>query len=101
MKVILTGSTGFVGREVLSQCLQHPAITSVVALSRRNLPAHEKLQVAIVEDFLTYCDSVREEIKDADACIWYGGRSTKNPSHGTRLTLNSLLQDIGQGSHAR
>ncbi|KAJ6007184.1 hypothetical protein N7522_005535 [Penicillium canescens] len=75
MKVILTGSTGFVGREVLSQCLQHPAITSIVVLSRRNLPAHEKLQVAIVEDFLTYSNSIREEIKDADACIWTLGKA--------------------------
>lgn len=101
MKVILTGSTGFVGREVLSQCLQHPVITSIVALSRRDLPAHEKLQVAIVEDFLTYSDTIREEIKDADACIWYDGRSIENPSYGTRLIVNPLLQDIGQGSHTQ
>ena len=71
MKVILAGSTGFIGHEVLTQCLQNPAITSVVALSRRELPAHEKLRVALVDNFLSYPDSVREEIKGADACIWY------------------------------
>lgn len=71
MRVILTGSTGFIGREVLNQCLQHPAITSVVALSRRELPAHDKLKVTLVDDFISYSDSVHEEIKNADACIWY------------------------------
>jgi nucleoside-diphosphate-sugar epimerase len=70
MKVILTGSTGFIGREVLSQCLQNPAITFVVAISRRDLPAHEKLQVALVEDFLSYPDCIRDQLKNADACIW-------------------------------
>ncbi|KAF5861520.1 hypothetical protein ETB97_012846 [Aspergillus alliaceus] len=38
MKVILTGSTGFIGCEVLKQCLQNPSITSIVAFSRRDLP---------------------------------------------------------------
>lgn len=71
MKVILTGSTGFIGREVLNQCLQHPSITSVVALSRRELPAHDKLKVAIVDNFLSYPNSVAEEIGNAGAGIWY------------------------------
>ena len=71
MKVIIAGATGFVGRELLSQCLQNPAVTSIVALSRRELPAHDKLKVAIMDDFLSYPDSVRKEIKDASACIWY------------------------------
>lgn len=71
MKVILTGSTGFVGHEVLSQCLAHPAITSIVALSRRDLPAHKKLKVALIEDFMIYQESIRDDIRDAEACIWY------------------------------
>ncbi|KAJ5762539.1 uncharacterized protein N7511_005921 [Penicillium nucicola] len=92
MKVILTGSTGFVGGEILSQCQQHPAITSIVALSRRDLPAHEKLQVAIVEDFLKYPDSVREQIKDADACIWTLGKA-RMPDNDTarRVSLDYTL----------
>ncbi|KAJ5516093.1 hypothetical protein N7527_007653 [Penicillium freii] len=75
MKVILTGSTGFVGGEVLSQCLAHPAITSIVALSRRDLPAHKKLKVALIEDFMTYPDSIRDDIRDAEACIWTLGKA--------------------------
>lgn len=75
MKVILTGSTGFVGLEVLKQCLESPSITSVVALSRRELPSsatsNPKLKVTIINDFLSYPDSVLEDIKGAKACIWY------------------------------
>lgn len=76
MKVILLGSTGFIGKQVLSQCLQHPAITSLIALSRRDLPeaaaaaANPKLTVIIIEDFKWYPDSVLERLKGADACIW-------------------------------
>jgi uncharacterized protein YbjT (DUF2867 family) len=75
MKVILTGSTGFVGREVLEQCLNNSSITSVIALSRRELPPsavdHPKLKVAIVKDFLSYPDSLLQDIKGGEACIWY------------------------------
>lgn len=76
MKVIIAGSTGFIGREVLEQCLQNPSITSIIALARRDLPASitstagQKLKVAIIKDFLSYPESVLQDIKGADACIW-------------------------------
>ncbi|RAH41289.1 putative nucleoside-diphosphate-sugar epimerase [Aspergillus brunneoviolaceus CBS 621.78] len=34
MKIILAGTTGLVGQEVLTQCLAHPSITSILVLSR-------------------------------------------------------------------
>jgi uncharacterized protein YbjT (DUF2867 family) len=70
MKVILLGSTGFIGKAVLDQCLKSPAITSLIALSRRDLPAHPKLTVVIIENFKLYPDSVLELLRGADACIW-------------------------------
>jgi uncharacterized protein YbjT (DUF2867 family) len=73
MKVILLGSTGFIGKAVLDHCLKTPAITSIIALSRRDLPeeaADPKLAVVIIKDFKLYPDSVLEELKGADACIW-------------------------------
>lgn len=75
MKVILTGSTGFIGHEVLKQCLENPSITSIVALSRRDLPSsvtsNPKLKVTIINDFLSYSDPILEDIRGAKACIWY------------------------------
>lgn len=73
MKLILLGSTGFIGKEVLNQCLENPAITSLIALSRRNLPgvaANPKLTVVIIEHFKLFFDFVLEQLKGADACIW-------------------------------
>jgi nucleoside-diphosphate-sugar epimerase len=74
MKVILAGSTGFIGREVLTQCLKNPSITSILALSRRELPgtiSDPRLKVVILKDFASYPDSVLQELASADACIWY------------------------------
>jgi uncharacterized protein YbjT (DUF2867 family) len=73
MKVILLGSTGFIGKEVLNQCLKNSAITSLIALSRHDLPeavANPKLVVVIVKDFKLYSNSILEQLKGADACIW-------------------------------
>jgi uncharacterized protein YbjT (DUF2867 family) len=74
MKLILTGSSGFVGRELLSQCLEHPSVTAVIALTRHELTGHEKhdkLKVVLMEDFSSYPETAREAIRGADACIWY------------------------------
>lgn len=39
MKLILTGSTGMIGKEVFSQCIHNQAITSIIVLTRRSLPS--------------------------------------------------------------
>jgi len=74
MKVILTGSTGFIGGGVLNECIHHPKITSIIVLSRRELtgPAagNAKTKVILIKDFLNYADSVLQQIRDADLCIW-------------------------------
>ncbi|RDW57616.1 hypothetical protein BP6252_13698 [Coleophoma cylindrospora] len=82
MKVILFGSTGFIGKAVLDRCLKTPSITSLIALSRRDLPkevAHPKLTVVILKDFKSYPESILELLKDADACIWSIGTYTWDP----------------------
>ena len=74
MKVILTGVTGFIGHETLLQCLASPAITSIVALSRRappdNIPKSPKLSTIIINDFTNYTPEVMKELAGAEACIW-------------------------------
>jgi hypothetical protein len=72
MKLILTGTSGFIGSEVLSQALRHPSITSIVALSRKPIPNSDpNLKVVIVDDFENYSPSVLSELSGAEACIWY------------------------------
>ena len=71
MKIILTGNTGLIGAEVLTQCLADPAITSIFALSRRELPIqHPKLKQIQHSDFTSYPPALLTQLQGADACIW-------------------------------
>ncbi|KAJ8128888.1 hypothetical protein O1611_g4746 [Lasiodiplodia mahajangana] len=77
MKLIIGGSTGFVGAELVQRALSHPAITTVVGISRRETPApaesagtKAKLVSVICDDFEHYPDHVKKELENADACIW-------------------------------
>ena len=80
MKLIVTGATGLVGTEIIRQAVRNPAITSVVALARKPVPAPanagpnadtSKLQSVVLEDWTApYPESVKEHVKGADACIW-------------------------------
>jgi uncharacterized protein YbjT (DUF2867 family) len=80
MKLIVTGSTGFVATELIRQALSDPAITSIMALARRvtTIPQNpgpdadvSKLKSVVCEDFENYPESVKLELTGADACIWY------------------------------
>lgn len=60
-----------VGSAVLQQCISHPEVTSIVALTRRPLEVQDpKLESVIVKDFLTYEDDVVEKMKGSVGCIW-------------------------------
>lgn len=76
MNLIIAGSTGSLGGELIRQSLRIPAVSSVVALGRRPFPVPEgtdaaKLKSVVVEDFGSYSDNVRKEFEGANACIWY------------------------------
>jgi len=75
MKLVLSGCTGFIGGEVLRQCIQFSEITSIIVLSRREVEdpdviGNPKVKVIIVEDFLHYSQDVIQELEGAEACIW-------------------------------
>jgi len=77
MKVILSGATGFIGREVLNQALAHPAITSLVCITRKALPetarSNPKLKAIILTDFLSYTPEILSQLEGAESCIWAMG----------------------------
>ncbi|MCJ1413786.1 hypothetical protein MMC32_000111 [Xylographa parallela] len=95
MKIILTGSTGFIGNEILHQCVNSPDISSIVALSRRELPkdvtSNAKLEVIILKDFTTYSDDVLKRLAGAEACIWALGSATTNPEAGRKANFDTTL----------
>lgn len=77
MKLVIAGSTGFVGTELVRQALAHPAITAVIGLGRRETtvpPGSEanatKLTSVVCEDFDAYSQDVKRELDGANACIW-------------------------------
>lgn len=71
MKIILTGSTGWIGSGVLQRCISHPSITSIVALTRRPIEVKDpKLNNIVHKDFLNYDQDVLDQLKGAEGCIW-------------------------------
>lgn len=79
MKIIVAGSTGLVATEVIRQALSNPAISSIVALARRvtDIPQNvnpdadtSKFKPVVCEDFENYTESLKQELANADACIW-------------------------------
>ncbi|KAJ5605888.1 hypothetical protein N7510_008669 [Penicillium lagena] len=73
MKLVIGGSTGFVATELIRQGIENPAITSIVALGRRENPArlvNPKLKFVVCDNFESYPDSVKKELENADGCIW-------------------------------
>ncbi|KAH7319248.1 hypothetical protein BKA65DRAFT_514095 [Rhexocercosporidium sp. MPI-PUGE-AT-0058] len=92
MKVILTGSTGFIGSEVLSRAIDHPFITSIICITRRALPesifSNPKVKVIILKDFTSYPPEVISQLSGAEACIWaLGVPSTSSQKIEVEYTL--------------
>ncbi|RAL03288.1 putative nucleoside-diphosphate-sugar epimerase [Aspergillus ibericus CBS 121593] len=98
MKLILTGTTGFIGHSILTECLQNPSITSIIALSRRALPAtvtsNPKLTVRIHDDFLTYPDSLLRDLEGAEGCIWALGTNRGDTSTSRRINIEYTMAAI-------
>jgi len=77
MKLIMTGASGFIGHETLSQAISHPDITSIIVLSRKALAiTSPKLTTIIHDDFACYPPSVMSQLEGASACIWVIGAKT-------------------------
>jgi hypothetical protein len=84
MKFILAGTSGFIGQEILSQLLQLPSVSSLIILSRRELPEiaarGSRIKVIVLQNFLSYPGSVIQELVGANACLWALGGSATNPT---------------------
>lgn len=74
MKIIIAGATGFIGREVLTQCRAKSSITSIIVLTRRplseDLSDDPKVVPVLVENFLDYSKDAKEKMQGASAAIW-------------------------------
>jgi nucleoside-diphosphate-sugar epimerase len=93
IKVILTGATGMVGEGVLLECLDNPAVTTVLMVNRKpSGRQHPKLKECIVPDFFNLAN-VTDQLTGYDACFFCAGISSlgmKEPEY-TRITYDTTL----------
>ncbi len=69
MRVLVLGSTGAVGSEVIRQCAADARVTDILAVSRTLLKVEDsKLRVFVLKDFLDYT-SLAREFPSVDACL--------------------------------
>lgn len=93
MKVILTGATGMVGEGVLLECLDNPAVSHVLSVSRRPSGiTHPKLEECLVPDFRDL-SAVESRLTGYDACFYCAGISSVGMSEAdyTSITYNTPL----------
>ncbi|KAK0108612.1 hypothetical protein ONS95_003407 [Cadophora gregata] len=98
MKIILTGSSGFIGSEVLTQAISNPEITSIIALSRKPLPenltSNPKVSVVIIDDFTSYTPDVLKKLEGAEGCIWAIGAKSTNIEVTRKVTVEYTLAAV-------
>ncbi len=75
MKVIITGSTGMVGKGVLLECLESSQIDKVLLVNRSPIDIeHPKLEEILLDNFLDI-SSVKDKLTGLDACFYCMGVS--------------------------
>lgn len=105
MKVIITGSTGMVGKGVLLECLDHPAIEAVLVVNRRTVGmTHPKLREIIHNDFFNW-SPIRDQLAGYDACLFCLGVTSagkkeaeyKHMTYDLTLGLAKVLLNLTPG----
>jgi hypothetical protein len=75
MKVIITGSTGMVGKGVLLECLDDKRVEEVLIVNRSSLKMqHPKLKEVLLQDF-NNPNSIKEQLKGYDVVFYCLGIS--------------------------
>jgi uncharacterized protein YbjT (DUF2867 family) len=105
LKVIITGSTGMVGKGVLLECLERPEIESILLLNRKSVGiTHDKIKEILQKDFNNF-SPLREQFAGYDACYYCMGVSSfrmkekeyNEITYKLTLHLAKLLSDINPG----
>lgn len=96
--VIITGSTGMVGKSVLLECIEHPSIDKILLINRSALKFdHPKVDEVLLADF-SQMHTIKDQLKDYDACFHCMGISSvgKSEEEFTEITfdLTQKLADI-------
>lgn len=90
-KVIITGSSGMVGRGVLLECLESDKISEVLVINRSSIKLqHPKLKEILLKDF-TKVGKIKSELSGYDACFYCMGISSigMNEANYTKITYDT------------
>lgn len=69
-KVIITGTTGMVGKGVLLECMDHPLIESILLVNRSSANIkHPKVKEVLIRDFFNL-SSLEKDLLGYDACFF-------------------------------
>lgn len=101
MKVIITGSSGMVGKSVLMECLKSNDVSEVLLINRSSINIyHSKIKEVIHKDFLDFY-AIREKLKGYNACfhcmgVSSNGISQENYYKLTYKVTNNLANTLYQ-----
>lgn len=98
MNVIITGSTGMVGKAVLLECLESPYIGKVLVINRHSLEMqHPKLEELLLTDFLRV-EAIRDQLSGYDVCFFCMGVSALGMSeeayHKVTYEVTKVFADV-------
>ena len=89
MDVLITGSTGMVGKSVLYQCIKDDRVKNIFLINRLAIELkNEKITELIIEDFLNISE-LKPKINNCDACFHCMGISSfrQNSDYYYRVTF--------------
>ena len=97
-EVLITGSTGMVGKSVLLECIESDKINKITIVNRSSVGVeHKKINEVLLTD-LSQIKTVREDLGTPDACfhcmgVSALGMSEENYTHIT-FTITKQLTDL-------
>jgi hypothetical protein len=91
LNVLITGTTGMVGEGVLQECLNHPAVKTVLLVNRSSTGiTHPKLREIIHADFLDF-SAIESALTNLDACFFCLGVSSVGMKEAPYFQLTHTL----------
>ncbi|KAK3717748.1 hypothetical protein LTR37_005519 [Vermiconidia calcicola] len=102
MKILLVGATGYIGTEILDQCIKHNYIEQIYCLTRRTLErkyaTNRKVTQVIHEDFSQFPDYLLDKLANyrIEGCIWCVGpanmKQYKNKEEAEKVQIHYPIQ---------
>ncbi|CAD5126413.1 unnamed protein product [Dimorphilus gyrociliatus] len=98
MKVVITGSSGLMGKGALLQCVKDSRVEEVLIINRKSIGFnHPKVKEILLTDMFEL-DSIKEELKGYDACFFSIGitafRAKEEYYHKMTFGLTKLFADV-------